>query len=40
MAQIQTIKEGDGKTFPKTGDNVKVHYTGAAPVHVHCVYCL
>lgn len=25
---IQTIKEGDGSTFPKTGQTVVVHYTG------------
>lgn len=25
---IETMKEGDGVTFPKTGDKVLVHYTG------------
>jgi FK506-binding protein 1 len=26
--QIETIKPGDGQTFPKTGQTVVVHYTG------------
>ena len=26
--QVTHIKEGDGKTFPKKGDRVAVHYTG------------
>ncbi|KAF0538299.1 peptidylprolyl isomerase [Gigaspora margarita] len=26
--EIKTLKEGDGKTFPKKGDTVKIHYTG------------
>ena len=26
--QVTHIKEGDGKTFPKRGDHVHVHYTG------------
>ena len=26
--QVTHIKEGDGKTFPKKGDHVFVHYTG------------
>ena len=26
--QVTHIKEGDGKTFPKKGDRVSVHYTG------------
>ena len=26
--QVQTIKPGDGKTFPKVGSRVTVHYTG------------
>ncbi|XP_034038950.1 12 kDa FK506-binding protein-like [Thalassophryne amazonica] len=25
---VDTVKAGDGKTFPKTGDKVFVHYTG------------
>jgi len=25
---VETIKQGDGKTFPKSGQNVVVHYTG------------
>lgn len=25
---IQTITAGDGKTFPKSGDRVRVHYVG------------
>jgi FKBP-type peptidyl-prolyl cis-trans isomerase len=26
--EVETIKPGDGKTFPKTGQTVVVHYTG------------
>lgn len=26
--QIEIVQEGDGKTFPKIGDNVTIHYTG------------
>ncbi|EEC12190.1 FKBP-type peptidyl-prolyl cis-trans isomerase, putative [Ixodes scapularis] len=26
--EVQTIKPGDGQTFPKTGQTVVVHYTG------------
>ena len=26
--KVTHIKEGDGKTFPKKGDHVFVHYTG------------
>ena len=26
---VETIKQGDGKTCPTRGDVVKVHYTGA-----------
>lgn len=26
--EVQTIREGDGSTFPKTGQTVVVHYTG------------
>jgi hypothetical protein len=26
--EVTTVKSGDGKTFPKRGDVVKVHYTG------------
>jgi len=26
--EVQTIQEGDGSTFPKTGQTVVVHYTG------------
>ncbi len=26
--QVKTVNEGDGKTFPKKGDRVKVHYVG------------
>jgi len=26
--EVQTIKDGDGQTFPKTGQTVVVHYTG------------
>ena len=25
---VETLREGDGATFPKTGDKVLVHYTG------------
>ncbi|KAI8617756.1 hypothetical protein BC830DRAFT_1041823, partial [Chytriomyces sp. MP71] len=25
---VEVTKEGDGKTFPKVGDKVKIHYTG------------
>lgn len=25
---VETYKEGDGATYPKTGQTVKVHYTG------------
>ena len=24
----EVIKEGDGKTFPKKGDDLQMHYTG------------
>ncbi|CAH1164192.1 unnamed protein product [Phaedon cochleariae] len=26
--QVETISQGDGRTFPKTGQTVVVHYTG------------
>jgi len=26
--EVTTVKSGDGKTFPRRGDVVKVHYTG------------
>ncbi|RKP30115.1 FK506 binding protein proline rotamase rapamycin-binding protein [Metschnikowia bicuspidata] len=26
--QIEVLQEGDGKTFPKVGDRVTIHYTG------------
>lgn len=26
--QIEIVQEGDGKTFPKIGDTVTIHYTG------------
>lgn len=26
--QIETLKEGDGSTFPQVGDRVTIHYTG------------
>jgi len=26
--EVQTIQEGDGSTYPKTGQTVVVHYTG------------
>lgn len=26
--KLETITEGDGKTFPKAGDRLKMHYTG------------
>ena len=26
--KLETIAEGDGKTFPKAGDRLKMHYTG------------
>ena len=26
--KIDIVKEGDGKTFPKEGDSVTIHYTG------------
>lgn len=26
--QIEILQEGDGKTFPKVGDTVTIHYTG------------
>ena len=29
--QLIHIKEGDGKTFPKKGDNIFVHYTASLP---------
>ncbi|SCZ99541.1 BZ3500_MvSof-1268-A1-R1_Chr3-1g06080 [Microbotryum saponariae] len=25
---VATLSPGDGKTFPRTGDHVKIHYTG------------
>lgn len=29
--QMQVIKPGDGKTFPKAGQKVQVHYVGTFP---------
>ena len=29
--EVQTIKEGDASTYPKTGQTVVVHYTGTLP---------
>jgi FKBP-type peptidyl-prolyl cis-trans isomerase len=29
--KVTHIKEGDGQNFPKTGNQVKVHYTGTFP---------
>lgn len=26
--QVEVIQQGDGKTFPKVGDTVTIHYTG------------
>merc|ERR1711990_913753 len=26
--EIETINQGDGKTFPQTGDKLQMHYTG------------
>jgi len=26
--EVKTIKDGDGKNFPKKGNRVTVHYTG------------
>ena len=26
--EVQTVKEGDGKSYPKQGQKVSVHYTG------------
>lgn len=28
QVEIETIREGDGKNFPKKGQFVKIHYTG------------
>ena len=29
--QIQTLKQGDGKSFPPKGSKVQVHYVGTFP---------
>mmetsp|Transcript_15726 Transcript_15726/g.40384 ORF Transcript_15726/g.40384 Transcript_15726/m.40384 type:complete len:158 (-) Transcript_15726:300-773(-) len=29
MVSIETTKDGDGKTFPKAGDRVQMHYHGS-----------
>lgn len=29
--EIQRLRDGDGKTYPKQGHLVKVHYTGSLP---------
>merc|ERR1712137_1269357 len=28
MGEKETLKEGDGQTFPKVGDTLKMHYVG------------
>ncbi|RWS18300.1 peptidyl-prolyl cis-trans isomerase FKBP1A-like protein, partial [Leptotrombidium deliense] len=29
--EIETIKPGDGKTFPKSGQTVYIHFVGKLP---------
>lgn len=37
--QKETIKEGDGKTYPKPGQIVTIHYTGTVRNYFIYLFC-